>query len=396
VTWTVNGITLDEGTFIDVPIAPSIQATPDGVAEFTFTHHDNTNPLDYAREIAWHTTNPPTSGTAQGYVSVDGGVPTLSADLYGGDVELQDATVSSSWDIMAISRASAGGGGGGSSTFIGLDDTPVDYAGQANKLVTVSPGEDALQFVTDYAESQPTGLIDGGELNVSTTPGNVEVTAGSGVVVDSYTNPQDPPVVTHLEWSTIDVAIVIASPTAGDFISLTIAESGGGVGTLVQRVGVVTQEQVRDEIFLGYMLYNGDAWRDISSPIVVNNTAHLANEYVNAVGGVSTIIDGGEVTEQSPFQLNQAAGTIWERNRSWHRNRKNPHREDFPALTPMQFRYTNRDFTTVGALTDTVDPTLWDNNGTVEAIGGPTNTATIQRVYRDIGDNIWILWGQNT
>jgi hypothetical protein len=38
---------------------------------------------------------------------------------------------------------------------------------------------------------------------------------------------------------------------------------------------------------------------------------------------------------------------------------------------------------------------MWDNAGTVEAIGGPANNTTIQRLYLDPANNYWMLWGQN-
>jgi hypothetical protein len=43
-----------------------------------------------------------------------------------------------------------------------------------------------------------------------------------------------------------------------------------------------------------------------------------------------------------------------------------------------------------------MDVTQWDDGGTVSPVGGSTNTSTVQRLYIDPRDNLWILWGQNT
>jgi len=55
-----------------------------------------------------------------------------------------------------------GGGGGGASSFLDLTDTPNSYAGQGNKLVTVSSGATGLTFgrrifVSDSAPTSADG-----------------------------------------------------------------------------------------------------------------------------------------------------------------------------------------------------------------------------------------------
>src|SRR5690606_38289677 len=40
----------------------------------------------------------------------------------------------------------AAGGGGGSSTFIGLDDTPVSYAGAQSRIVSVKSDNSGVEF----------------------------------------------------------------------------------------------------------------------------------------------------------------------------------------------------------------------------------------------------------
>ncbi|RLA07791.1 MAG: hypothetical protein DRQ54_04990, partial [Gammaproteobacteria bacterium] len=240
------------------------------------------------------------------------------------------------------------------------------------------------------AESWPTGLIDGGELNISTV-NEIEVIAGSGVIVDSYTNPDQQPYDVAVVWATKNEPIIIAA-TAGAVVYFTIDSTG----TLQQWAAPPTPQVKREQLTIGLAVHNGTEWGEISSPIVVNNSVHTLDEFVTRVTGPSFIIDGGAITEEALHTLNLEEGTIWERNRNWHVDKKDPHREAFPAQTPLQFRYTNRDFSTVGPLTSTVDVANWDNAGSVVPIPGGSKETTIQRLYTDLRDNVWVLYGQET
>lgn len=258
---------------------------------------------------------------------------------------------------------------------------------------------DAYQF----AEANPTGLIDGGELNIGPGVNDIEVLAGTGVIVDSYTTPDVAPVTTPLSWPQINTPITASPASAGSFVFFTMSADIGGLpgpvagttlGVLKQYNVVPTQDVQRDEIRLGVALHNGSVWNEVSTCSVINASAHTLLEYMLAVFGPTYVIDGGVVTQGAAFTVDQGAGTIWEPFRNWHVDKKNPHREALPAATGIQWRYVNRDFSSVGALTSTVDPSMYDPAGTVIAVPTPTGTATVQRLYVDPADNYWMLWGQ--
>jgi hypothetical protein len=255
-------------------------------------------------------------------------------------------------------------------------------------------------------ESMPTGLTDGGELNI--VAGEVEVIAGLALVVDSYTDPLNPPLLSGIEWATQQEPITAAPAVAGSIVWISMAQTAtpsvpperGGVqifeGLLKQYAQSPSPTLAKQEIFLGVVLHNGVEWKDVSNPKVINQTAETLRELVTAVLPLTHIIQGGTVSEQAAFTLNQEAGTVWENNRNWHVDKSDPNREALPAATPIVFQYVNRDFTDVGTPKSTVDAGNWDNAGTVEAVPGPANTATIQRIYLDPANNYWILWGQYT
>ncbi len=269
-----------------------------------------------------------------------------------------------------------------------------------NQRAMISAGAAANTF-----EAHPTGLIDGGEINIGPGANDIEILAGQGLIVDSYANPDQAPTITRLSWPQINTPIAAAS-TGIAYCFATIEPAPGNppgpiantfLGQLKQYPNVLpTPTQVRQEIRLGVVLYNSTTWKDISSPFVVNNTANTLFEFILRVLGPSYVIDGGLATEAATFTINQEAGTIWELNRNWHVDKTNPHRQALPAATGIQWRYINRDNSSIGALTNTVDPSQYDSAGSVIAVPGGSNTATIQRLYLDPGDNYWMMWGQDT
>ncbi len=276
-----------------------------------------------------------------------------------------------------------------------------EVAGQSLLL-----SEDGITWVNRVAraETWATGLGDGGELNIAPGINDVEVIAGVGIIVDNYTVPLSAPVVQVIAWDTASIAITALPSVAGSIVFFTMSDTGvpsTPIGNNPVNVGVLKQYAQRpnptlsrQEIPLGFAVHNGVSWQEVSNPKVVNQTAETLREVATDVLPFSSIIEGGEISEQAAFTLNQASGVIWENNRSWHVSKSDPNREALPASAPIIFQYVNRDFTDVGALISTVEPNMYDNNGTVEAIGGNANNTTIQRLYLDPADRYWILWGQ--
>ena len=257
------------------------------------------------------------------------------------------------------------------------------------------------------AEAFPTGLIDGGELNIGPGANDIEVIAGFGVLTDSYTDPLAPPTVTGLGWPQINTAITAAPPVAGSIVwfSLTptttpsVPPEVGGISVFVATLKQYSQPPspplARAELFLGVAVHNGVSWQEVSNPKVVNQVAETLREFVTTVSGLSRIISGGNVSEQNNFTLNQEEGVIWEQNRNWHNDKSDPNREVLPAAAPVNFRYVTRDFGDVETITDTFDPDRYDaGSGAPINVPGNSNRTTIQRLYLDPANNYWVLWGQ--
>jgi hypothetical protein len=257
-----------------------------------------------------------------------------------------------------------------------------------------------------FQESFPTGLANGGELNI-VAPDLIEVIGGLGAVCDSYTDPEAPVALKAIVWPTMTTPITAAPPVAGSIVFVSIAPTStpavppefGGVptftGQIKQYVTRPTPTLSREEIFLGIVVHNGTSWGEASNPKVINQSAETLREIATAVMPLTMIIEGGQTRSIPLFRIEQDAGVVWEQNRNWHRDKSNPNREQILQNSPINFKYVNRDFTSVGALTPTVDASSWDDNGSIVPVGGASNRTTIQRLYLDIAGNYWMLYGQN-
>ena len=256
-----------------------------------------------------------------------------------------------------------------------------------------------------FNESWPTGLGDGGELNIGPGINDIEVLEGLGAVTDNYTNPTSPPVVQGLQWPQINTAITAASPVAGSVVWFTIADTGIpgtpignvpiNVGELKQYAQPPSPSLARSEIPLGLAIHNGNEWKEVSNPKVLNQAAETLREVATVVLPFSSIVSGGSTRETGTFQVEQDEGTVWENNRNWHVDKADPNRETLPAQSPVSFQYVNRDFSDVEAVTDTFDPDRYDDgSGAPVNVPGGTNSCTIQKLYVDPANNYWVLWGQ--
>ena len=200
--------------------------------------------------------------------------------------------------------------GGGSTTYDSLIDTANSKVGFANYLPTVNAAETELEYAVQIddllGEAFPSGLHQGGELNIIDVT-NVEIIAGAGIIVDTYTDPLAIPVHKHLSWNTHEI-VIGATPVAGSFTFFMVVDAGGSGpiagtsrGQLTEFGSIPTPAQVRDNIFIGFAIRNGATWNEVTSPNTVNSTPHTLFEYIRSQGAF--IETGGQVTEAAAFTL---------------------------------------------------------------------------------------------
>ena len=455
-TYTVLDPPTDLGTYVEYAVALSVAtgSIPDGAVTTMTAEVPVAQPTRFVFETDKFLVNPPFAAI-DSFLQYDGVTQAANPDTgYGINFNFQQLDQSPDWDLISI--GGGGGGGGGEFTptiFAGAGTTgyvpdPIteslrhlsddgtwkltdhddltnvsadqhhpqlhDLTSHTDVVITTPKANqgiwwDAITSAwvngTAFEESWATALIDGGELNI--TVGEIEVLTGLGLVSDTYTDPISPPAIIGLRWNQINTPITAAPAVAGSVVWFSIYNTGvpsappieGGievfVGDLHQFATSPSPTLSRKEIFLGIAIHNGVEWKEVSNPKVINQAAETLREVAVTVLPLSTIIQGGATHSQTIFQLRQDTGTIWENNRNWHNDKSDPNRETLPASNPIVFQYVNRDFTDVSAPLSAVDPSMWDDAGTVVPVTGTANTATIQRLYLDPANNYWMLWGQN-
>ena len=136
-------------------------------------------------------------------------------------------------------------------TAISFDDTDTGFV--ANNV------QDAIFEArkSGLGESFPTGLIDGGELNIVGL--DVEVVGGFGVIVDSYTDPNKIPTKLFVDWATLQAPIILDPASTGDRVYFLIVSTGtqglnpnAFAGAIQQFSSKPTPAHVRDGVYLGY------------------------------------------------------------------------------------------------------------------------------------------------
>jgi len=309
------------------------------------------------------------SPALSGYLQFDeltGGVE--GADAYGVDLQIQEFSASDDWDLVAI--AGAGGGGGG----------------------------DGPTSVLQQLESWPTGpthleLVDG-QLTPYFVVGNVlTVGAGRGVIMDSYTDPENIPVIIGLDWAeqSIDFGVVLDRHISYVYID---GNSLVQFDTLAPDAATWRKRMYLGRIFHdvtdGSLGPNFRPWHAIP-----NQAANSLFDFIRAAGG-AFLFNGADVDAKYPDLTYAITESQWfSPGESWFQDRDDPNIANNPASDPAVFDYMLSDGTVVlPGDTTLVDPTQYESApGVLTAIPG-AQRASIQRLYAFINGQFIMTYGQ--
>ena len=122
-TYTVIGAPIDQGTYVEYPVAledqggTGVPVSATSTATFTVPIPQNT---DYVQNTGYWATNEPDWATVEGFLEFDG-VPQAGNEdnAFGIDIQFQEAVVSDDWDYLPfVGNSSTAGGGGGYRRFL--------------------------------------------------------------------------------------------------------------------------------------------------------------------------------------------------------------------------------------------------------------------------------------
>lgn len=254
----------------------------------------------------------------------------------------------------------------------------------------------------------PTGVFNGGIVTINSGDNSaVDVTAGSGIIVDAYTDPENP-VYTPVSWNAATAVSVAGA--GGDAVVISVLSNG----TIDVTYGRSFYNHIvtRDRIDLALASYENSVLKTvIPYKSVLNNNIHALFEYLQASKAAAFYVDnannhqwfyprqlnlwfvadstlyngmfftlgsgfdGGVGPRPSPPQPPTITGAY---NRFW--------RVSHPGsgLELTYWGYVDQDSTLYapGFVTDVAN---YDFNGTVTPIGGPATAASIQLLWHAPG-----------
>jgi hypothetical protein len=238
------------------------------------------------------------------------------------------------------------------------------------------------------ANNSSTGLFEFSGLSISTPSGTTfNVAPVQGWIIDNVTEPANPTIQLIIyPGSTGNTALYVSSATE-TYILLT-----SGL-TITQQTTFPTPQQRRQNLYLGKF---GHANRQYL--INAFNEPDSSLSPVSQLRDMFTpikLINEGVIVSANGVNLNfnTSAGVLYGLGLGYITNKLNPNSLSISGTSPCTFQYRTQ---TGGTASNTtlIDPTVYDNNGVVTAVGGGSNTSTNQRIYLVQNGQFRIQYGQ--
>lgn len=232
------------------------------------------------------------------------------------------------------------------------------------------------------------GLVSGGEVTINGGDNTkIDIAPLAGVLTDYWTNPGEI-ITTEINYAgATGVTVTYLGTNTYSFIGIDKN------GAIVQFANVPTNAERRENIILAQL---GHA--NLTTVNSVNDYTSVyaspIEQYRDLVNELYLINDGNYVyANGANLNINKSLGYLFGMGVNFHNNPLDPNRITVNSQVVASFRYRTQ---TGGSTTPVtlIDPTVYDNVGTITAIGGSNNQSTNQRVYLFPNGNIVIQYGQ--
>ena len=240
---------------------------------------------------------------------------------------------------------------------------------------------------------ESTGLIQGGALSINSGDNTlIDITAGSGQIVDSTTDP-DNPVLTSITWTAKTGYNLATTASAGDVVAIFLSLNSSG--DVVERLELPTPEERRDTIDLGIAGRNDTNHITFagSGPLsIIHNPTSQLQDFFQAWGSFN--VEGNQIQPNAvdDLQIKKLAGSVFRNGANFQTDGKNPHIADLAEQAPANFNYKLSDGTDV-TFSAYIDPDSYDD-GTSTLATVPNNKWTVQYVTVFASGLVEILYGQ--
>ena len=228
---------------------------------------------------------------------------------------------------------------------------------------------------------QSTGLLTGGTLSINADTTKFDIAAGSGIIVNNYTD-VDAPVRTMVTWAA-KTAIAVPDLATADktYVSINAA------GDVIQQTGELTASQRRDLIELGQIQHPGHAAIEgiLGHSYVAYDTGMQFTDFAEALGSFN--IDGNVFgANGANLFVDKTAGRTFALGSGYAQSRRSPNIHTDAAVTQVWNIYSYLSATpgvwTHTAKTQSVDPEYYDDGtGTLHAV--TAGKFTIQQIFFD-------------
>lgn len=338
--------------------------------------------------------NKPIVASSSTTLEISGTANEIEVDLSGA----QDLTANRAWTIGLPDDVTIGDdltvtnkvNVGGPIEFTGIESTTPTF--DNGLYYSTDDAHDTLHFryhghdlSIDYlTQNIPTGILAGGELaKVDAT--TFSIAAGDGVINILNKGVADPhPEIKKIEWSAQNITHTEGDSGDSDQINTWIYINSSG--TVVQTTTFPGPGVWRDNIVIGSVVHSSDIIRFTKTfPRPSYSTGNTYAEFAEIFGPLKK--SGHLITANTTntLRIDRSAGVSFALGRNYTTDAENPSIVDDGASTPVFHRYstTSTGFTkddgTNGAGYTDLDPTKYDNNGTLTSV----NSAkfSVQRLY---------------
>ena len=237
----------------------------------------------------------------------------------------------------------------------------------------------------DYlTENIPTGILNGGNLATNTAT-TFDVAAGDGVINILNKDNSDPhPEIKKVVWAATTVTHTLGD--AGNANQLNTWVYVDSTGAIQQTLTVPSPSLWRNNIVLGSVIHSDNTIRFVKTfPRPAYSNGNTFAEFVEVFGPLKKSGHLLTVNSGNTMRLDRGAGVSFAVGRNYSTDAEEPNLVSDSASVPVFHRYSStstgftKDDGAAGAGYTVIDPTKYDNNGTLTTVSG--GHYTVQRLF---------------
>lgn len=237
----------------------------------------------------------------------------------------------------------------------------------------------------DYlTENIPTGILNGGELSTNTST-TFDIAAGDGVINILNKDNSDPhPEIKKVQWTATTITHTLGD--AGETDQLNTWIYVDSTGTIQQTLTIPSPSLWRNNIVLGSVIHSENVIRFVKTfPRTAYSNGNTVSEFIEIFGPLKKSGHLLTVNSSNNMALDRSAGVAFALGRNYETDAEEPNLVSDGASTPAFHRYSSvsggftKDDGVAGAGYTDIDPTKYDNNGTLVTVSG--GNYSVQRLY---------------